>query len=34
MQSTIVVLGGGIGGMVAANEIRRQLPSSHRVVLV
>jgi sulfide:quinone oxidoreductase len=31
---TIVVLGGGIGGMVAANEIRRQLPSAHRVVLV
>ncbi|MCC6368904.1 MAG: NAD(P)/FAD-dependent oxidoreductase [Bryobacterales bacterium] len=34
MQSTIVVLGGGIGGMVAANEIRRQLPSAHRVVVV
>ncbi len=34
MQSTIVVLGGGVGGMVAANEIRRQLPSVHRVVLV
>ncbi|MBI4910756.1 MAG: NAD(P)/FAD-dependent oxidoreductase [Acidobacteria bacterium] len=34
MQSTIVVLGGGVGGMVAANEIRRQLPSAHRVVLV
>lgn len=34
MQSTIVVLGGGVGGMVAANEIRRQLPSGHRVVLV
>jgi len=35
MQSkTIVVLGGGVGGMVAANEIRRQLPAAHRVVLV
>lgn len=34
MQSTIVVLGGGVGGMVAANEIRQQLPSAHRVVLV
>ncbi len=34
MQSRIVVLGGGVGGMVAANEIRRQLPSAHRVVLV
>jgi sulfide:quinone oxidoreductase len=34
MNSTTVVLGGGVGGMVAANEIRRQLPSAHRVVLV
>jgi sulfide:quinone oxidoreductase len=34
MKSTILVLGGGIGGMVAANEIRRQLPSTHRVVVV
>lgn len=34
MQSTIVVLGGGVGGMVAANEIRRQLPAAHRVLLV
>jgi sulfide:quinone oxidoreductase len=34
MTSTTLVLGGGIGGMVAANEIRRQLPSGHRVVLV
>ena len=34
MKSTTVVLGGGVGGMVAANEIRRQLPSGHRVVVV
>jgi len=34
MTSTTLVLGGGIGGMVAANEMRRQLPSTHRVVLV
>ncbi|MBI3681082.1 MAG: NAD(P)/FAD-dependent oxidoreductase [Acidobacteria bacterium] len=34
MQSTIVVLGGGVGGMVAANGIRRQLPAAHRVVVV
>lgn len=33
-STTIVVLGGGIGGMVTANEIRRQLPAAHRVVLV
>jgi sulfide:quinone oxidoreductase len=29
-----VVLGGGIGGVVAARELRRRLPSDHRVVLV
>jgi sulfide:quinone oxidoreductase len=35
MQSkTILVLGGGIGGIVSANAIRRQLPAIHRVVLV
>jgi sulfide:quinone oxidoreductase len=32
--NTIVVLGGGVGGMVAANELRRQLPRGHRVVLI
>ena len=35
MQSkTILVLGGGIGGIVTANEIRHQLPAMHRVVIV
>ncbi len=34
MKSTIVVLGGGVGGIVAANELRRQLPAMHRVVLL
>ncbi len=29
-----VVLGGGTGGLVAARELRRRLPTSHRVVLV
>jgi sulfide:quinone oxidoreductase len=29
-----VVLGGGIGGLVAARELRQRLPSDHRVVLV
>jgi sulfide:quinone oxidoreductase len=29
-----VVLGGGIGGLVAASELRRRLPADHRVVLV
>ena len=33
-SKTVVILGGGIGGIVAANELRRKLPSGHRVVLV
>lgn len=31
---TIAVLGGGVGGLVAANTLRRLLPAEHRVVLV
>ena len=31
---TIVILGGGIGGLVTANELRRLLPQEHRIVLV
>ncbi|MBI3647003.1 MAG: FAD-dependent oxidoreductase, partial [Acidobacteriales bacterium] len=31
---TVVILGGGIGGMIAANELRRKLSRDHRVVLV
>jgi sulfide:quinone oxidoreductase len=31
---TVLILGGGIGGVVAANELRRALPRAHRVVLV
>ena len=31
---TILILGGGVGGLVAANELRRLLPAEHRVVLV
>ena len=31
---TILVLGGGVGGLVAANELRRLLPREHRIVLV
>ncbi len=31
---TIVVLGGGVGGLTAANALRRRLDTSHRVVLV
>src|SRR3990170_5674846 len=31
---TILVLGGGIGGIVAARLLRKRLPRAHRVVLV
>ncbi len=31
---TVVVLGGGIGGLVAANELRKRLSKEHRVVVV
>ncbi len=33
-RDTVVVLGGGVGGLVAANELRRRLGDRHRVVLV
>lgn len=31
---TILVLGGGVGGLVAANELRKQLGREHRIVLI
>ncbi len=31
---TVLVLGGGVGGLVAAHELRTQLPRPHRVVLI
>lgn len=31
---TIVILGGGVGGLVAAHELRKRLPRQHRVVVV
>ena len=31
---TIVILGGGVGGMIAANELRAKLSLEHRVVLI
>src|SRR3972149_1541663 len=31
---TIIILGAGVGGLVAANELRRRLSPEHRVVLI
>lgn len=31
---TVVVLGGGVGGLVAANELRRRLDREHRIVVI
>ena len=34
MAKTVLVLGGGIGGVVAARELRKWLGSSDRVILI
>jgi sulfide:quinone oxidoreductase len=31
---TVVILGGGVGGIVVANELARHLPVGHRIVMV
>jgi sulfide:quinone oxidoreductase len=31
---TVVILGGGVGGVVTAGTLRKQLPKQHRVILV
>jgi sulfide:quinone oxidoreductase len=33
-SKTILILGGGVGGVATARALRRRLPASHRVVLV
>jgi len=33
-SKTVVVLGGGVGGVVTARELRKRLPRQHRVVLI
>jgi len=34
VATTTLILGGGVGGQIAANELRRRLSSEHRIVLV
>ncbi len=31
---TILILGGGVGGLVTANELRQQLPSEHKIIII
>ncbi|MDO9224867.1 MAG: FAD/NAD(P)-binding oxidoreductase [Pseudomonadota bacterium] len=33
-EKTVLILGGGVGGVVAATRLRQRLPREHRVVLV
>ncbi|MFI5399426.1 MAG: FAD-dependent oxidoreductase [SAR324 cluster bacterium] len=33
-SQTVLILGGGVGGLVAANTLRKLLPRQHRIVLV
>jgi len=34
MAQNILILGGGVGGLVAANDLRKALPKKHRIILV
>ena len=34
MGKTILILGGGMGGVVAANELRKKLSAEHKIVLI
>lgn len=33
-SKTVLILGGGVGGLLAARRLRRALPRSHRVILI
>lgn len=34
MAAHVLILGGGVGGLIAANELRKRLPTEHHVTLV
>ena len=33
-NKTVVILGGGVGGLVTANELRHKLPHNHKIILL
>ncbi len=33
-SKTVLILGGGVGGLVTANELRKGLPKQHRIIVV
>jgi len=34
MSKTVLILGGGMGGLVAANELRKKLSAEHKIILI
>ena len=34
VKGTVVILGGGIGGLIAANNLRKKLPEEYKIILV
>jgi sulfide:quinone oxidoreductase len=34
MGKTVLILGGGMGGVVAANKLRAKLPAEHKIILI
>jgi sulfide:quinone oxidoreductase len=34
IEKTIVILGGGVGGIIVSNTLRQALPRSHRIILI
>ncbi|HLA48123.1 MAG TPA: FAD-dependent oxidoreductase, partial [Nitrospinota bacterium] len=34
MGKNIVILGGGVGGLVAANRLRQSLPQGHKIIII
>jgi len=33
-KSTILILGGGVGGIVTANHLRKNLPEDYKIILI